>query len=59
MHICLRLMQTSPARLTCIPQGSFTSGFFISFMAADAGRRPRPQPGTFPLACVTRSQSSQ
>lgn len=44
MHICLRLMWTSPARLTCIPQGSFSSGFFISFIAACAGRRLRPRP---------------
>lgn len=54
MHICLRLMRTSPARLTCIPQRSFSSGVFISFITACAGRRllPRPHRGTVSLAEV-------
>lgn len=54
MHICLRLMRTSPARLTCIPQRSFSSGVFISFITVCAGRRllPRPHRGTVSLAEV-------
>lgn len=42
MHICLKLMQPSPAVLTCIPQHCISSRGFLSFVAVWAGRHLHP-----------------